>query len=357
MPPKKKKASAAKPKKKASAPAAVSDSDSYDSDDSATDESEMEDLDVVDTLKQLIGFPDALRSFCQRHKDYDFPKIDKENKQLTRILRKLLKPNATLKTNDFRIIATTASRRRRRTATQRARPLPVVSQNATVEANMLVALDATRTSAGNSHSFLRWLGLMDEGLRREFLIAESPITYADAKHKRSQSYRSVPLQVYGTFAALTHPPERKPFTLALLAFPCSASLLGMTAAEAELVEWHSNVAVVIDNPSGDRRDLLLFEPNVTPIEAASHDMAVIFQPWLAAILRRKNIRKRFGQIWVNDACEEINDTGICLSLALEWMFEVVSKGLTIKRDSEGRVVAVRGFRRVVERRSGSVQML
>ncbi|KAJ7049098.1 hypothetical protein C8F01DRAFT_1379052 [Mycena amicta] len=308
--------------------------------------------DALDALRVLVGQTltkaqlDLIRTYRKSHGKVNWYDINKQSKQLGHIIRKMRKTGARLSQADFRIIATTAP--------PRHLSLPLLSScdsreprtgGSCEEEQVHTALHAAGTSSGDTHAFLKSLGALDKTLLNQCTVVVRPLAYRDAVYKSSQPYRSAPFQVYGTLSALTHPRVRRPFTIALLSFPCKP-LLGMTAEEAAKVEWHANVAVIVDAEADSQRDLVVFEPNITAVEARETTIERIFQPWMVHLLRSKQLRPRVGQLWVNNERPKRNNSGICLQLAMEWMVELVAGGLQIDRDRSGNIVAIGGFRSV-----------
>ncbi|KAJ6628083.1 hypothetical protein B0H10DRAFT_1940640 [Mycena sp. CBHHK59/15] len=93
--------------------------------------------------------------------------------------------------------------------------------------------------------------------------------------------------------------------------------------------------------------LLVCELNITDVEAREHKAENVLKSRMVEML--KEIGSRVKQVWVNNKRPECNNDGICLTLALEWMVELVDggeKGLGIQRNRDGEVIAVKEFRMI-----------
>ncbi|KAJ7831921.1 hypothetical protein B0H14DRAFT_3463721 [Mycena olivaceomarginata] len=111
-----------------------------------------------------------------------------------------------------------------------------------------------------------------------------------------------------------------------------------------------NVMLLIHAPHtpgkrGPGKVVVICEPNITDVEARESKAADILQSRMCEILKGNELR--INQVWVNNKRRERNDVGICLTLALEWMVELVAggkDGLNIQRSDNGQVTGIKGFR-------------
>ncbi|KAJ7067459.1 hypothetical protein C8F01DRAFT_1365532 [Mycena amicta] len=335
-------------------------------------ESESEDVAMVDAIRANIGQSlsaaqlDALAEYSSRHKSVAWTRIDAESKQLTLLLRKLRKTNAVITEEDCELIDATApassmqihsasgsaaarisaptSAARRAAIASYINPAPL-TQSA-VQAEVYRAVHVAGCRPANARLFLRVLNELASETRGDCWIVRDPLAYRDATHKRAKKFSSAAFQVFGTLSAFTLPDSRQLYTMALFAFPCKANLLGMTKKQIAAMEWHANAVVMIDHPEGAGRDLVVFEPNVTGVEARENSIRRIFQPWMGGLLVSDEIRPRYARLWVNNKRRTRNNEGICLPLVLEWMIEVVTQGLVMQRAANGDVESIRGFRQV-----------
>ncbi|KAJ7048958.1 hypothetical protein C8F01DRAFT_1187266 [Mycena amicta] len=333
-------------------------------------ESEAEDLEFVQGVKDSIGLSlsanqlEALGSYSSRHRTVAWTGVRGESRQLGILLRKLRKSNAVLTEGDYFVIdatapteplvesaytaaATSAPTYAARRASLSVRDYPALTPASTAEADVYRAISVAGSHPGNARLFLRLLNGLANETRGDCWIIGDSLAYRDATHKKSKTYSNAAFQVFGTLSAFTLPDVRRQYTIALFAFPCKANLLGMTKAQIAAVEWHSNAAVMIDHPHGLGRDLVIFEPNITGVEARETCSRRIFQPWMGSLLKAEEIRPRYARLWVNDKRRARNNNGTCLRLTLEWMVEVVKQGLVVRRAENGDTQSIKGFRRVL----------
>ncbi|KAJ7054910.1 hypothetical protein C8F01DRAFT_1161786 [Mycena amicta] len=318
-------------------------------------ESESEDVAMVDAIRANIGQSlsatqlDALAEYSSRHKSVAWTRIDAESKQLTLLLRKLRKTNAVITEEDCKLIDATAP----------ASSMQIHSASGSAAARISAPTSAARRAA--IASYINPAPLTQSAVQAEVYRAVhvAGCRPANARlflrtrgdcwmllHKRAKKFSSAAFQVFGTLSAFTLPDSRQLYTMALFAFPCKANLLGMTKKQIAAMEWHANAVVMIDHPEGAGRDLVVFEPNVTGVEARENSIRRIFQPWMGGLLVSDEIRPRYARLWVNNKRRTRNNEGICLPLVLEWMIEVVTQGLVMQRAANGDVESIRGFRQV-----------
>ncbi|KAJ7057541.1 hypothetical protein C8F01DRAFT_1152478 [Mycena amicta] len=292
-------------------------------------ESESEDVAMVDAIRANIGQSlsaaqlDALAEYSSRHKSVAWTRIDAESKQLTLLLRKLRKTNAVITEEDCELIDATApassmqihSASGSSAAARISAPTSAARRAAIASyinpAPLTQSAVQAEVAARQRSTFLRVLNELAGETRWDCWVwpisctPGTPLAYRDAMHKRAKKFSS------------------------------AANLLGMTKKQIAAMEWHANAVVMIDHPEGAGRDLVVFEPNVTGVEARENSIRRIFQPWMGGLLVSDEIRPRYARLWA-----------ICLPLVLEWMIEVVTQGLVMQRAANGDVESIRGFRQV-----------
>ncbi|KAJ7051415.1 hypothetical protein C8F01DRAFT_1175317 [Mycena amicta] len=310
-------------------------------------ESEAEDLEFVQGVKDSIGHSlsadqlEALGTYSSRHRTVAWTGVRGESRQLGILLRKLRKSNAVLTEGDYFVIdataptdpliesayataATSAPTHAAQHASLSVRDYPALTPASTAGADVYRAISVAGSHPGNARLFWRLLNGLANETRGDCWIIGDALAYRDTTHKN---------------------PRRTAAPLFRSSEP-SLLLLSPTHRFAA-VEWHSNAAVMIDHPHGLGRDLVIFEPNITGVEARETSSRRIFQPWMGSLLKAEEIRPRYARLWVNNKRGARNNDGTCLRLTLEWMVEVVKQGLVVRRAENGDTQSIKGFRRVL----------
>ncbi|KAJ6607160.1 hypothetical protein B0H10DRAFT_2228170 [Mycena sp. CBHHK59/15] len=112
------------------------------------------------------------------------------------------------------------------------------------------------------------------------------------------------------------------------------------------MELHAVVVATIHHlVDGTRKVIAICDPNVIPLDNRLDS--------LSSITRKSHLvklfleyEKKFSRVpyFINIPHRERNTSSHCLTLALEWMVELIVHGLNVTRDGAGNVVAIEGFR-------------
>ncbi|KAJ6565415.1 hypothetical protein B0H10DRAFT_1965693 [Mycena sp. CBHHK59/15] len=183
------------------------------------------------------------------------------------------------------------------------------------------------------------------------LVCSKVMMFVNERQKKHPQYSGIPFQPFGTVGGLIHCKPHSAFTIGLAVWP-EDNPVGMSVEDwANNHPWHCNVMVLMHPPTPLARKsgkiLLVCEPNITDVEAREHKAENVLKSRMVEML--KEIGSRVKQVWVNNKRPERNNDGICLTLALEWMVELVDggeKGLGIQRNRDGEVIAVKEFRMI-----------
>jgi hypothetical protein len=138
-----------------------------------------------------------------------------------------------------------------------------------------------------------------------------------------------------------------PITLALV---CLWESPPVTETIAEWLDkdFHSNVLMVIHstrNPSPGKA-LVICEPNI--VDKDDDDEEPMKIPNVRMQKMIKKVRGKMAKksvVFINNERPETNTSGICLTLALEWMVQLIAgkDALAIERDESSRVTCIEGF--------------
>ncbi|KAJ7758844.1 hypothetical protein DFH07DRAFT_772421 [Mycena maculata] len=145
----------------------------------------------------------------------------------------------------------------------------------------------------------------------------------DSKQKRHPQYSRIPFTPFGTLSGLIHHKLQCTFTV-------------------ELAVW-SRILSESPSQNGPGKVFLICGPKITDVETRERKAEKVFHSCMFQFLEA--IELRFTQVWVHDERRERNDTGICLTLALEWMVESVAggkDGLNIQRNDDQQITGIKG---------------
>ncbi|KAJ7931979.1 hypothetical protein B0H13DRAFT_1857395 [Mycena leptocephala] len=160
--------------------------------------------------------------------------------------------------------------------------------------------------SGKCGPLLKELQLLSKAKGDSFSVCSKVMMFVNDRQKKKTQYGGNPFQPFGTVGVLIHCKPQGAFTIGMAAWP---------------------------------------EDNPVDVEAREHKATIVLKSRMVDML--KEIGSRMKQVWVNNKQPEHNNDGICLTLALEWMVELVDggkKGLGIRRNCDGEVTAVKGFR-------------
>ncbi|KAJ7508031.1 hypothetical protein B0H11DRAFT_1902342 [Mycena galericulata] len=158
--------------------------------------------------------------------------------------------------------------------------------------------------------------------------------------KKSPQYSGIPFEPFRTISGLIHSNPQRAFTIGLAVSP--ENPVGKPVEKWAKEPMHCNMMVLIHAPHVPGRRstgeiLLICEPNITDVEAREHKAKYILKSRMCEML--KEIGSSVKHVWANNKRKERNNVGICLTLALEWMVELVAggvNGLGIERnDTQG----------------------
>ncbi|KAJ6551099.1 hypothetical protein B0H10DRAFT_1968571 [Mycena sp. CBHHK59/15] len=206
--------------------------------------------------------------------------------------------------------------------------------------------------SGKCGPLLEELQLLSKAKGDFFSVCSKVMMFVNECQKKHPQYSGIPFQPFGTIGGLIHCKPHSAFTIGLAGWP-EDNPVGMSVEDwANNHPWHCNVMVLMHPPhtpgkKGPGKILLVCEPNITDVEAREHKAENVLKSRMVEML--KEIGSRVKQVWVNNKCPDRNNDGICLTLALEWMVELVDggeKGLGIQRNRDGEVIAVKEFRMI-----------
>ncbi|KAJ7782251.1 hypothetical protein DFH07DRAFT_764418 [Mycena maculata] len=140
--------------------------------------------------------------------------------------------------------------------------------------------------------------------------------------KKAPQYSGIPFQPFGTVSGLIHCNPQHAFTIGLAVW--RGNPVGTPVEKWAKEPMHCDVMVLIHAPPMPGRRstgkiILICELNITNVEARERKAKDILKSRMCEML--KEIGSRVKQVWVNNERKECNNTGICLTLALEWMIE------------------------------------
>ncbi|KAJ6570002.1 hypothetical protein B0H10DRAFT_2354793 [Mycena sp. CBHHK59/15] len=162
--------------------------------------------------------------------------------------------------------------------------------------------------SGKCGPLLEELQLLSKAKGDFFSVCSKVMMFVNERQKKHPQYSGIPFQPFGTVGGLIHCKPHSAFTIGLAVWP---------------------------------------EDNPVDVEAREHKAENVLKSRMVEML--KEIGSRVKQVWVNNKRPERNNDGICLTLALEWMVELVDggeKGLGIQRNRDGEVIAVKEFRMI-----------
>ncbi|KAJ7065951.1 hypothetical protein B0H15DRAFT_972854 [Mycena belliarum] len=217
-------------------------------------------------------------------------------------------------------------------------PAPVMTASP-AEVALREEILAIGSQSGTTRDFLTALGDFAKELGTKVSIHRNPIMWDAARNRKA----GAAFEAYGTMSslAITRPPGST-MTLALV-IPWTKSPWGLSDAEFLAQDFHAVVFAIIYPsapvlPGVPGKALLIADPNIV-----SADDPNPFDTRLNTLL---GVKKMPVHKFVNLPRQERNSAGICLTLALEWMVEMVIKGFEVTRDENGAVVAVENYRQL-----------
>ncbi|KAJ7431581.1 hypothetical protein B0H11DRAFT_1941456 [Mycena galericulata] len=170
--------------------------------------------------------------------------------------------------------------------------------------------------AGKALPFFASLASFADAAGGFFGVCQKPVMFLNDGQKKSPQYSGIPFEPFRTISGLIHSNPQRAFTIGLAVWP------------------ENPVGKPVENTG---EILLICEPNITDVEAREHKAKYILKSRMCEML--KEIGSRVKHVWVNNKRKERNNVGICLTLALEWMVELVAggvNGLGIQRnDTQG----------------------
>ncbi|KAJ7076964.1 hypothetical protein B0H15DRAFT_862663 [Mycena belliarum] len=217
-------------------------------------------------------------------------------------------------------------------------PAPVMTASP-AEVALRKEILAIGSQSGTTRDFLTALGDFAKELGTKISIHRNPIMWDAARNRKA----GAAFKPFGAISslAITRPPGST-ITLALV-IPWTKSPWGLSDAEFLAQDFHAVVLVIIYPsapvlPGVPGKTLLIADPNIV-----SADDPNPFDTRLNTLL---GVKKMPTNRFVNLPRQERNSAGICLTLALEWMVEMVIKGFEVTRDENGVVVAVEDYRQL-----------
>ncbi|KAJ6461960.1 hypothetical protein DFH09DRAFT_1114141 [Mycena vulgaris] len=197
------------------------------------------------------------------------------------------------------------------------------------------------TRAGATNKWLRMLDAFAETTSTGFSVSPRPILFDDA-NKRKGVFGSPSFASFGAMSSfLKNRPRRCEFSLAL-AIVWTENPTGKNFDNWCANDLHAIPLVIVHPPAGapvrsagPRKVMVVADPNV-----ASATTAEPFSARLNTLISTGNAP---ATKFINLPRSERNGTGICLTLALEWMLELVAAGLEVTRDEKGDVADIAGF--------------
>ncbi|KAJ6560908.1 hypothetical protein B0H10DRAFT_1966799 [Mycena sp. CBHHK59/15] len=161
--------------------------------------------------------------------------------------------------------------------------------------------------SGKCGPLLEELQLLSKAKGDFFSVCSKGMMFVNERQKKHPQYSGIPFQPFGTVGGLIHCNPHSAFTIGLAVWP---------------------------------------EDNPVDVEAREHKAEMYSK--VAWSRCSKNWLQGETSLGHNKRPERNND-GICLTLALEWMVELVDggeKGLGIQRNRDGEVIAVKEFRMI-----------
>ncbi|KAJ7810691.1 hypothetical protein B0H14DRAFT_3880451 [Mycena olivaceomarginata] len=245
-----------------------------------------------------------------------------------------------LRQKDYEIIMTAAPGRVNRVPRPRCLP-PTIStrpEQASMEASLRADILNIGGRAFATGPFFERLGAFATTLQRDIHIHRKPLFHATRSAKLGGTMaKSGQFKGYGAAAAFWKArPNNCEISMAL-AVPWMMPPAGTTWEDFRGSEFHAVLFVLIHAPPGPGstsagKALLIGDVNTS---GEQHDDLL---PRVKTLLTNAPTHR-----FVNLARTECNDRGICLTLALEWMLELVIRGVEYKRDEDGKVAQVTGF--------------
>ncbi|KAJ7437527.1 hypothetical protein FB451DRAFT_1305494 [Mycena latifolia] len=219
------------------------------------------------------------------------------------------------------------------------RPPPTISRSphvASVEESLWTEILNIGGRAFTTGPFLERLGSFAKTLKRDIYVHPKALFHVSGEAKRGATQAKWgQFNAYGTAGGFWKKrPDQCEVSLALAVAwtkpPPSASW-----AEFRDAEFHAILFALIHAPPGPGsmsagKALLIGDVN-------NEDDDLL--PRVKTLLANAPTNR-----FVNLPRTEINNRGVCLTLALEWMVELVVRGIRYKRREDGTVVQVTGFR-------------
>ncbi|KAJ6579393.1 hypothetical protein B0H10DRAFT_2342507 [Mycena sp. CBHHK59/15] len=205
--------------------------------------------------------------------------------------------------------------------------------------------------SGKCGPLLEELQLLSKAKGDFFSVCSKVMMFVNERQKKHPQYSGIPFQPFGTVGGLIHCKPHSAFTIGLAVWP-EDNPVGMSVEDwANNHPWHCNVMVLMHPPTPLARKV-----RGKSFSSASRTSQMLRQGSTRLKMYSKShgrdaqeIGSRVKQVWVNNKRPEHNNDGICLTLALEWMVELVDggeKGLGIQRNRDGEVIAVKEFRMI-----------
>lgn len=168
---------------------------------------------------------------------------------------------------------------------------------------------------------------------------ERPVAFDNDKHKKN--YPAATFDPFGGISAFVHHrPPKCDISLALAIL--WKSPVRKTATEWVAEEMHANVLVIVHAPHDLRGGRI---PGKVIAIADPNFASETGNPLSGRINSLLRVRRVPTTRFVSLPRAESNGKGICLALALEWLVEMVVKGVNIERDEETKeVIGIQGFR-------------
>ncbi|KAJ7032688.1 hypothetical protein C8F04DRAFT_1184880 [Mycena alexandri] len=226
----------------------------------------------------------------------------------------------------------------RRLAAKVERNRPGAVTNSALESDLRLEIYAI----GDDANLLgAWLPQLDTFAGPQINVYNRAIMYTDGHDKLNFARWVSGLNDFGTMSDFVHPKirggEGAKITLGLVIFR-ALPRAGRSAAAWSTQAWHSNILVNISSDTRGCKSLLICDPNVI------NNVENPVKGKMAGMLK---VKRTPTNRWINNVRSERNSDGICLTLCLEWMMEIVTAGvdgLEIEKDAAGLVTGVKGFR-------------
>ncbi|KAJ7177426.1 hypothetical protein C8R43DRAFT_942697 [Mycena crocata] len=213
-----------------------------------------------------------------------------------------------------------------------------------LEAQARQQIVALGTNSGKSRSLLKQIGLLADEFGSEFTVFDRPIMFASEREKRRHTGLAFrPFTTLGFFER--HPRRTAAITLGICIVP-TKSQVTLTTREWMSADYHCYLLFALHPPAnaprGTPKILVVGDPNVSNLHRNATKMGQVLFSRTKTLLDSSSIT----EFWRNTPRDERNTKGCCLALVLEWMIEVIVKGvagLAIERDERFCVTAIPGF--------------